>query len=54
VLSTIGGGMIDAAMGEGDLQRGNSRFESESRPCLLEDAWENKALKFDMISILKR
>jgi hypothetical protein len=46
--------MIDAAIGEGDLQRGNSRFESERRPCLVEDAWENRDLKFDMISILKR
>ncbi len=53
VLSTIGGGIIEAAIGEGDLQRGSSRLESESRPCLLEDARENRDLLFDMLALAR-
>jgi hypothetical protein len=51
VLSTIGGGIIEAAIGEGDRQRGSSKLESESRPCLLEDAREYSDLEFDIINI---
>ena len=44
VLCKIGGGMIEAAMGEGDLQRGSSWLESENRSRLLEEARENRDL----------
>lgn len=51
MLSTIGGGIIDAAMGEGLLQRGSSRLESESSPCLFEETFENKDLGIDIVSV---
>lgn len=41
--------MIDAAIGDGLLHRGSSRLEPAMRPCLLEEAWENIDLKFDML-----
>lgn len=45
--------MTEAAIGEGDRQRGSSRLESESRPCLLEDAREYKDLEFDMLALAR-
>ena len=39
---------MDAAMGEGLLQRGSSWLEFESRPCLLDDALENRDLFWDI------
>lgn len=42
-LWTIGGGTIDAAIGEGVLQCRSSRESDRSR-CLLEEALENRDL----------
>lgn len=42
MLWTIGGGIIEAAIGEGERQRGNSWLESESRSRRLDEEREKK------------
>jgi len=54
MLWTIGGGIIEAAMGEGERQRGSSWLESDSRSRRLEEAWEKNDALRNMSDILVR